>query len=260
VFIADYQTIANFIDHHLVYDETLYDYLSARMPAIPFRLITTLAQSPSNENQGNHFAANLQEPSGFVMIGNIWNVKLLDFINSTWSELGELGSMRPINWHSHPASLERVISKGAPLPPLVSWQGYAHDIVRTLRNYEVGLIFVGDGLVSRTNYERYSVPSRIIDFMISGIPFIVIGPKDSAAVKFAERNNVGAAVVSSRALETAADIYRLLQDREWIEKSPAQALAVFKRDFTLGSLRLGSCGFVEWLYRELAGLDFNLPS
>lgn len=257
-FLSTYRGIAALIDYHLVYDQTLYDYLSRKLPRISFELVTTLAQTPIYKCSKKKKPSPKKDFGDFVMIGNIWNTQLMDFIDSSWNELSRLRLTSPIHWYSHSTSYARLAAKRSTLPLSVSWEGFTDNLETTLQHYKCALVFVGNEKESKTNYERFSVPSRIIDFMKAGLPFITIGPVDSAAVRFCRYYGIGATVISTTPVAVAGEINKLMQNKKWKEESLNSTHEILKKNFTLSTLKFRSMLYMDWLFDEVVGLNSGL--
>ncbi|HWA85396.1 MAG TPA: hypothetical protein VG710_04175 [Opitutus sp.] len=108
-----------------------------------------------------------------VVIGNFWNPALLSDLSATWRVLqARLPGLGPVSWHCHPAGLERVRASGFAAGPEVTPAPFltGDALFAALRNADLALIPFSRQDEPSSDYERFSMPSRLTELCAAGLP------------------------------------------------------------------------------------------
>jgi hypothetical protein len=127
-----------------------------------------------------------------IMLGNIWNPEMVLVTKQLWRECqSNLPGLAPIQWICHQAGVLRIKNLGIELGPEIEWAGEVpeEDLQETIRESDLAIIPVSVKMPS--DYERYSVPSKIGELAAIGIPMIIISGSMSATTRYANDFAVG---------------------------------------------------------------------
>lgn len=84
------------------------------------------------------------------------------------------------------------------------------------------------------NFAKFSLSTKMITYLGSGLPIFYHGPEDSAAYRLLQRNDACVACFSNNPREIAAALESIGQHRERIVEN---ALALVRRDFRIADIR-----------------------
>lgn len=85
------------------------------------------------------------------------------------------------------------------------------------------------------NFNRYSMPTRATEFMVSGTPVLVYGPSELAVTEYARNEKWGEVVSERNRKQLVQTLIRLIDDQDLREKlgRRAQQLAIHRHDAVL---------------------------
>jgi hypothetical protein len=112
-----------------------------------------------------------------VIIGNFWRPELLADVCAIWSELQRtLPGLPAIRWHCHPGGIERIRRTGINPEPQVETAPFlsGEALFSTLREADMALIPFSRQDEPDTDYERFSMPSRLTELCPAGIPIFCL--------------------------------------------------------------------------------------
>jgi glycosyltransferase involved in cell wall biosynthesis len=148
----------------------------------------------------------------------------------------------PIQMHIHApadhlaAYRERLATSPAValLPQFASWDDYYRAIVAA----DVLLLPVNFDPVT-AQYVKYSMPTKVPEYMLSGTPVLVYGPAGVAQVEYARREGWGSVVSTRGTAPLIEGIRELLGDLTLRERLTQRARELARARHDLGTVRSG---------------------
>lgn len=93
------------------------------------------------------------------------------------------------------------------------------------------LVFPNDFSKKGIDFLKFSMPTKLTEYMASGTPVLVYAPKESAATKMFMENQCGKCVLNRNKAELMEAINNLLKDKEYRKKISSRALTVVEEKF-----------------------------
>jgi glycosyltransferase involved in cell wall biosynthesis len=150
-----------------------------------------------------------------VVLGNFWNPALLADLKAAWRACQQrLPGLPPVRWHCHPAGLERVRAAGfVPGPevepgPFLSGDG----LFTMLRDADLALIPFSREAEATTDYERYSLPSRITELAAIGLPIFCLTGRLTPLCDYVTKHGIGRCAPAGDTGRTADALSELIRD------------------------------------------------
>ena len=156
-----------------------------------------------------------------VVLGNFWNLALLPDLKAAWALCQQrLPGLPAIQWHCHPAGVERLRASGCtPGPEVEPAPFLGGEVLFTmLRDADLAIIPFSRGITPQTDYERYSLPSRITELAAIGLPVFCLSGPDTPLCDYVTSHGIGRAAPAALTEEVAAGLVALIRD------TPARAL------------------------------------
>ena len=125
-----------------------------------------------------------------VLIGNIWAKEAPDGV--TWYEALDRALYEQIHrderisvtWYADPVRVQKTLEAANFYhAKCLIWRGFLPSLGEELTTFDLGLIPHSPEKEMVTNYTAYSVPSRILDYVSSGLPTLAITPRNSGLHK-----------------------------------------------------------------------------
>ncbi len=183
---------------------------------------------PSSEKKNR-----LNSPS-FVIIGNLWHKTSKDGC-PTLIRLDELCRALPtnqINWYCCPIraaqQFQRVKDLGVEIVN-IAYRGMAHNLEAVLQKYDIGIVYFGEQEEAETNYEKYSFPSRILEYLFAGIPILIISPRGTYLNNMIIGTKIGWSFTKSEFYNLSMEDKSTLFSYDQIEKRRLNCLTEAKR-------------------------------
>jgi hypothetical protein len=177
---------------------------------------------------------NGQGKPSFVVIGNLWHKTSTDEC-STLVRLDELCENLPTNlidWYCSPIraahQFQRVKDLGIEIKN-IAYRGMAHNLGAVLQKYDIGIVYFGEQEEPETNYEKYSFPSRIMEYMSAGIPILAISPKETYLANMIVSTNIGWSFTKREFYNLPEELKNTLFSHDEIEKRRLNCLIETKR-------------------------------
>lgn len=162
---------------------------------------------------------NLDERFTAVIVGNVYTPAVFVRLKTIWADLQRRHGVGPIRWFAHPTTVQRFEQTGVVASPEIEYCGFAvgNFLHEQLCAADMALLpfNLEDQPDDRDPFGRFSVPSRLTEYMMAGLPVFAAAGSSTDAYRFMAGNRV--AVCS-----TLADGTRF-----------AEELAAFMRDTVL---------------------------
>jgi glycosyltransferase involved in cell wall biosynthesis len=150
-----------------------------------------------------------------VVLGNFWNPALLADLKAAWKLCQQrLPGLPAVRWHCHPMGVERVRAAGYVAAPEVEPAPFLSGdaLFAMLRDADLALIPFSREATPRTDYERYSLPSRITELAAMGLPIFCLSGHDTPLSDYLAEPNIGRAAPAGNHPEVAAQLATLIRN------------------------------------------------
>jgi hypothetical protein len=157
-----------------------------------------------------------------LLIGNIWSGNAYLAMCEIWSRCQEyIPDLPAVTWVGHPRRFT-VLNEYLPkrdlqrTKHLVKDGGFLSDagLKERIAAADVGIIAFSGKRADRPDYERYSLPSRIGDYCVRGLPVVVITKEDTAPFDFVKRTGIGIVIDPTEPKRAAEELSLFLFDKE----------------------------------------------
>lgn len=185
-----------------------------------------------------------------IVIGNFWNDALLDDVKNLWRACRrQLPMLPPIAWHCHSDGVAQLRARGRTPEPELQPAGFlrGEDLWNALAGADLALVPFSRGAEPASDYERYSIPSRLTELVAAGLPlFALTGPATPLADYLAEKR-IGVSCPAAETERAATELCALILDPARRRELGERARAVAEDEFPLGP-------YQQSLYARLAQL------
>jgi glycosyltransferase involved in cell wall biosynthesis len=127
-----------------------------------------------------------------VIMGTIYSVETVKFLKRLWAMMKEsLPELSPIEWLAHPKALKR-IEKNIRIEPEIQYRGFlqGEELNEKLLSADLSIIPVNVGRKAEDSIAQYSLPSRISELAVLGVPMFVIASPDTATARYIQRTGI----------------------------------------------------------------------
>lgn len=171
-----------------------------------------------------------------VLLGNVWQNELLHDLKKIWNEAkAQIPGMQPVAWHCHPQGIERLRAAGfEPEPEIVPapfLSGVA--LFDQLCEYDLSIVPFSRHVHAGTDYERYSMPSRMTEVACAGLPTLVLAGEETPLSQYVQKRNIGLSCPSIHSKEAAELTCRFALDSILREKLGQAARSLAELEFSL---------------------------
>jgi hypothetical protein len=184
------------------------------------------------------------------VLGNIWQPELLRDLKCIWSlAKASLANLQPIAWHCHPSGVDRIRAAGIePLPEIVPASFLAgSDLAYALASYDLSIVPFSRFKRAHTDYERFSMPSRMTEAACAGLPTLLLAGPDAPLAKYVDEKNIGLSVPASNHEQAAFALCNLGRDQASREAYGRAARRLAEKEFSLAERQ-------DHLYATLSNL------
>jgi len=165
-----------------------------------------------------------------VMLGNSHMPWVLDRVRSVWAEVRRRHGVGPIRWFAYPTSVLYVEHAGVRVEPDIEYYGYLSDRVLHQHLCAADLAIIPFNIADEPEYgyARYSIPSRLTEFLNAGLPVFAAAGRNTEARRFIAHHRIGT-------FSTIADAETFTRDLLTVVESAAtrRALGAASRAFAL---------------------------
>jgi glycosyltransferase involved in cell wall biosynthesis len=110
------------------------------------------------------------------------------------------------------------------------------DIPKLIPKYDIALLPI-DFNKTGVKYAKYSISTKTSEYMISGVPILLIAPKDVALTFYAVENNCMLSVTDDKIEPITNALVRLINDKSLRESLAQKAFDVVKKDSDANMVR-----------------------
>lgn len=185
-----------------------------------------------------------------VLIGNVWNYRLLEDLKSLWrwcqQRQPQLG---PIHWHCHPDSVARLRQTNFAPEPELQLAGFltGNSLWEMLAASDLAIVPFSRGERTGSDYERYSLPSRVTESAAAGLPLFALTGPDTPLAHYLRDKGMGIFSPAAHAATAGRLLLELIHDRARRQELGRRARAVAEQEFALEA-------FQDDLYARLAAV------
>ncbi len=140
------------------------------------------------KTQFNAFGENFKT----IIMGTIYSVEIVEFLKRLWSVMKEsLPELSPIEWFAHPKAIKRIKEK-IETEPEIQYRGFlqGEELNKKLLSADLSIIPVNVGRKAEDSIAQYSLPSRISELAVLGVPMFVIASPDTATARYIQRTEI----------------------------------------------------------------------
>jgi len=185
-----------------------------------------------------------------VVLGNIWSPDLLLDLKAVWRWCqARRPALGPVQWYCHPHGVKQLRAAGHTPEPELREMGFLRggELSAMLAETDLALIPFSRDLQPATDYERYSMPSRVTELAAAGVPiFGLTGPSTPLADYLGEKD-IGRHAPAAHIETAGRALLALIDDRTLRETLGRRARALAETEFPLNA-------FQQTLYTRLASL------
>jgi glycosyltransferase involved in cell wall biosynthesis len=144
-----------------------------------------------------------------VMLGNSHMPWVMDGFRKVWARIrADFPGLAPIKWLGYPTSVLYVQKAGVVFEPDIEYYGYLND--RVLHEHlcaaDVALVPFNIADIPEYHYARYSIPSRLTEFLNAGLPIFAAAGRQTDTYTYITQNRIGMCAT----LADEDDFYRKL--------------------------------------------------
>ena len=150
-----------------------------------------------------------------VVIGNFWNHALLDDLRAVWRELQtQLPGLGPVRWHCHPVGVERLRAAGHATGPEITPAPFLSGdaLFAALRAADLALIPFSREDTPATDYERFSMPSRLTELCPAGLPIFCLTGRGTPLHDYVTEHGIARSAPAGATARAAAALAELIRD------------------------------------------------
>jgi hypothetical protein len=187
-----------------------------------------------------------------IIIGNFWNDALLADVKAIWRSVEtKLPWIRPLRWYAAPESVARLRSAGFSPEPEISPAGFlrGEELWEMLTLADLSLIPFSRDAEPTTDYERYSLPSRLTELAAAGLPIFGLTGQSTPLAEYLTERGIGLYAPASATQTVSQALHDLIIDAKQRERLGRQARAVAEREFPLAA-------YQRELYGKLSAVAF----
>lgn len=128
-----------------------------------------------------------------VMLGNSHLFHVLEGVRDAWAEVRRRHGVGPIRWFAYPTSVLNVEGAGVRIDPHIEYYGFLSDRILHEHLLAADLAIVPFNVTEdpEHDYARYSIPSRLTEFMNAGLPVFAAAGRNTEARRFIEHHGIG---------------------------------------------------------------------
>lgn len=185
-----------------------------------------------------------------VVLGNFWQIVLLNDLKAIWRAVrAQLPALPPVRWQCPAAGIERVRSGGAEPGPEVEPAPFlsSEELFAMLCDADLALIPFSRGRRPATDYERYSLPSRLTEICAAGLPMFGLTGENTPLADYITTHGLGRFAPAADTAAAAAGLAGMICDHAARASYGQAARALAERQFPLAP-------FQEWLHGRLRQL------
>jgi hypothetical protein len=149
-----------------------------------------------------------------VMLGNSHMPWVLDKLRAAWAEVRRQHGVGPIRWFAYPTSVLYVERAGVRIDPDIEYYGYLSD--RVLHEYlcsaDLAIVPFNIADVPEYGYARYSIPSRLTEFLNAGLPVFAAAGRHTEARRFIAHHGIGRSSTLAETDQFTRDLLSIVRD------------------------------------------------
>lgn len=152
-----------------------------------------------------------------VLLGNFWNPGLVPEVRKLWADMQRsLPGLPPLSWYCHPNGRERVRAAGIELGGEIVPCPYLSDdrLCSVLAESDLAIVPFQGPRSPSTDYERYSMPSRLTEICAVGLPFVCLAGPGTPPHEYLSKHGVGICLDPTCPERCTQDLLRLLRDTQ----------------------------------------------
>ncbi|MBI3544035.1 MAG: hypothetical protein HY075_12255 [Deltaproteobacteria bacterium] len=176
-----------------------------------------------------------------IMIGNVWSGTAYLALHRAWSDCqDELRGLPPIEWMGHSRRFRELAHMGFRWTPgggVVENGGYLSSaaLKKALVGADLAIIPFSGEKADREDYNSYSLPSRLGDYCMAGLPVVVISQPNTEPARYVRDFGLGIVVDPAEWRISVKKLKHFILDRDWREECGTNARRFAERTLDLES-------------------------
>ena len=169
-----------------------------------------------------------------VIVGNVYRPRVFDDIRQVWRfAQQQVPGLGPIRWIGHPAQVKRCAAAKVEYGPEVEYVGFVEKLHEELMRADAAIVPLNQDAIPQHDYERFSIPSRITEFALAGMPIFCIAGPGTETRRFVEHHGIGLCSNGSEGARFAEQFWNFLYSRDLRAQLGLQARRFGENDFDL---------------------------
>jgi hypothetical protein len=127
-----------------------------------------------------------------IMLGNVWDYRMIPVAKQLWRECQDkLPGLVPVQWICHEAGVRRIMNRGIELGPEIEWAGEAAEDRLHETLVKADLAIVPFSVDIRSDYARFSLPSKLGELAAIGMPMVILAGSRTATTRYVTEFRIG---------------------------------------------------------------------
>jgi len=185
-----------------------------------------------------------------IVLGNFWMPPMAHVLKNIWGRVqARVPGLEPIRWLCHPRGVEEVKKVVGNLGPEIQYAGHfsGEELEQKIADADLAIVPFNASSTSKSNYSRYSLPSRLTELLAIGVPVFCIADATTPLAHYIKQNDLGIVFDGEDEEALSKRLLEFMSDAEARRSASARARQFAKREFQLKP-------FQDWLYAHLATL------
>lgn len=168
---------------------------------------------------------DLDERFTAIVVGNVYTPGLFAALKEVWADVRRRYGVGPIRWFAHPTTVLQFEQAGVTISPDIEYCGFAVDgfLHEQLRAADMAIIPFNLTDEPDDPIGRYSVPSRLTEYMNAGLPIFAAAGRGADAFRFIAGNSIGICSTLADRGAFTAELLSFMRDTELRRRVGASA-------------------------------------
>jgi len=185
-----------------------------------------------------------------IMLGNFYNPAVATVVRDLWAECrARLPGLGPVEWYVAPKRVQDLLDSGIDMGLDFVWRGFVtgRRLEAVLRRADLGLVGFNCGTAATTDYQRYSLPSRLAEYAAFGVPVFALATPDTPLAELFRNTGLGRSCDAREISAAAGQLTDFIGDRNARSNCGAAGRRLAESDFDIGR-------FQRWFHGRLSML------
>lgn len=185
-----------------------------------------------------------------VITGNIWISDIIADLKAAWKWVDNTtGGIKPIQWYCHEGNMRENLEKYvfSDRNPVIEYAGFVrgNELYRVLADADIAIIPFNRNHDPENNYAKYSLPSRLTETVLAGLPAFVAAGSRTVTAQYVQEKGIGIAATASDPDHFRKTLLMFAQNRNLREQCGRQARALGLTEYNIER-------YEQFFYQKLA--------